>query len=279
MVFQKVEQNRTADAVIRQVEELILAGVLKPGDRLPAERELAKQFDVSRPILRDALHSLEQRHLIVARHGEGTFVADVMGCVFGDAIADLFRHHAKASADYIEFRREIDSVAAGLAAERATEADRTILTRIFEAMQAAHAADDFTEEATIDVEFHNAVGECTHNIVLMHVLRSCYRLLIDGVFYNRSRIYGYPGARDRLLEQHRRIYEAIMARNPDAARAAASAHMGFVDRAVRETERLGAWEEVAALRLSKMETAPRGRGEGRGTTARRDVRRRRGGGI
>jgi GntR family transcriptional repressor for pyruvate dehydrogenase complex len=75
---------------------------------------------------------------------------------------------------------------AEFAARRATEADKALLTRIVTAMKAAHQKDDFEEEAAIDVEFHSAIGECAHNIILLHTLRSCYRLLAEGVFYNRA---------------------------------------------------------------------------------------------
>ena len=78
-IFSRIEHSRTADEVVQQIESLILEGVLRVGDRLPGERELARQFDVSRPILRDALKVLEARGLLVTRHGGGTYVADVIG--------------------------------------------------------------------------------------------------------------------------------------------------------------------------------------------------------
>ncbi|HOV05137.1 MAG TPA: FadR/GntR family transcriptional regulator [Hyphomicrobiales bacterium] len=277
-MFRKIEQNRTADAVVRQIEELVLSGVLRSGERLPGERELARELDVSRPILRDALAALEAAGLVVSRRGEGTFVADVTGSVFSEAVVGLFHHHPKATADYLEFRREIESLAAGLAALRATEADRVMLTLVFERMLAAHERDDFTEEAAVDVEFHDLVGECTHNIVLMHTLRSCYRLLAEGVFYNRSRIWDHPGARDRLIEQHRRLYEAIMARDPAEARIAAAEHIAYVADTTREIEQRGAWQEISALRLARSgspEATPARRGSGRrkGTDGRRSAGR------
>ena len=76
-------------------------------------------------------------------------------------------------------------------------------------MEAAHGRGDFEEEAAIDVEFHNAIGECAHNIILLHTLRSCYRLLSDGVFHNRLLVFNLPGAREELLAQHRAIHAAV----------------------------------------------------------------------
>lgn len=251
MVFQKISHNRTADAVIDQIEQLILQGVVRPGDRLPSERELAKKVDVSRPILREAIKTLEERGLIVTRHGEGTFVADVIGTVFSDAVIELIRRHPPAIADYMEYRREMESIAAGYAAVRATEADKEIITRIFEAMQEAHEKEDFAREAELDVEFHQAIGESAHNIVLLHTLRSCYRLLNDGVFYNRMQLYRYPGSRDQLLAQHSEIYRAVMRGDREGAQAAVIAHIDYVENVIRDVMRNGLWQEVSSLRLQQ----------------------------
>lgn len=250
-IFTRIAHSRTADEVVQQIERLILEGVLGAGDRLPGERDLSARFDVSRPILRDALKALEARGLIESRHGGGTFVADVVGEVFAPPMAQLIRSHRKAASDYLEYRREIEAVAAELAARRATEADRALLTGIVARMKAAHAAADFEAEAEADLDLHNAVGECAHNIVLLHTLRSCYRLLADDVFYNRSLIYVLPGARDRLLEQHCAIRDAICAADPEAARTAARAHIDFVEQAAAEAERASEWQRVSRLRLQQ----------------------------
>ena len=248
-IFSRIDHGRTADEVVSQIEILILEGILRVGDKLPGERELAKQLEVSRPILRDALKMLEARELLVTRHGGGTFVADVIGQVFTKPVMELIAKHRKATMDYLEYRREIEGVAAEYATRRATAADKALLTQIIERMKEAHLKDDFAEEAAIDVEFHNTIGECAHNIILLHTLRSCYRLLSDGVFYNRALIYMLPGARDVLLQQHIAIYEAVMAGDPAAARRAAESHMTFVEQAMKEAERTGDWERVSRLRL------------------------------
>ncbi len=250
-IFSRIEHSRTADEVAQQIESLILEGVLRVGDRLPGERELSRQFDVSRPILRDALKALEARGLLVTRHGGGTHVADVIGQVFTKPVLDLFATHRKAAGDYLEYRREIEGVAADYAARRATADDLALLDRIVERMRAAHRADDFEEEAAIDVEFHHAVGECAHNIILLHTLRSCYRLLSDGVFQNRLLVFGVSGAREELLAQHLAIHEAVRRGDPLAARKAAMDHITYVEAAMGEAERTGDWQRVSRLRLKQ----------------------------
>jgi GntR family transcriptional repressor for pyruvate dehydrogenase complex len=248
-IFSRIEHSRTADDVVGQVEMLILEGVVRPGDRLPGERELARQFDVSRPIVRDALKDLEARGLVATRPGGGTHVANVIGEVFAPPVMDLIAQNRKAASDYLEYRREIEGVAAEFAARRATAEDRAMLGDIMRRMEKAHARGDFEDEVAIDVEFHNAVGECAHNIVLLHTLRSCYRMLSDGVFLSRTLIYSMPSAQDVLLAQHRAIHDAVAAGDPVAARAAARDHIDFVERAMNEAERSGEWQRVSRLRL------------------------------
>lgn len=250
-IFSRIDHSRTADEVVAQIEALILEGVLRPGDRLPGERDLARQFEVSRPILRDALKALETRGLLQTRHGGGTHVADVIGQVFSKPVMELISSHRKAAADYLEYRREIEGIAAEYAARRATPDDLALLDRIMARMDEAHRTGDFQHEADIDVEFHNAVGECAHNIILLHTLRSCYRLLSEGVFQNRLLVFTLPGARDELLAQHRAIHAAVKAANPAAARKAAMDHITYVERSMVEAERTGDWQRVSRLRLKQ----------------------------
>jgi len=254
MIFTEISHTRTADEVIHQIEELVLQGVLKPGDRIPGERALSKSLNVSRPVLRDALQKLEARGLLLTRQGEGSVVADVVGTVFQDPIVDLIRKHPKATSDYVEFRRQIEGITAEMAAIRATDADRELLTRLINTMTETHELQDFSAEAEVDTEFHQAIGECAHNIVLLHMLRSCYRLLEQGVFINRSRLYSHNGSRNALLAQHKAIYASIMARDPQAARKAAEAHMDFVAEAAKEVETVGEREAVSRLRLEQHST-------------------------
>ena len=134
---------------------------------------------------------------------------------------------------------------------RATEHDKALLADIMRRMEAAHADDDTREEAEIDIEFHNAICESAHNLLLMHALRSCYRVLANGVFFSRALVYGLPGARDELLKQHRAVHDAIMAGDAAAAKRAAEAHMEFVEKYSLEAERAKSREAVSRLRRAQ----------------------------
>lgn len=247
-IFSQINHVHTASEVCEQIENLILEGVLRVGDKLPSERDLSEQLNVSRPILRKALKDLENRELLTTRHGGGTFVADVIGDVFSKTMLELIAKHPKATADYLEYRREVEGIAAFYAARRATNDDRILLTDIIKRMEKAHKKKDYHEEAAIDVEFHQAICEAAHNVILLHTLRSCYRLLSNGAFFSRSLVYGFPGARTQLLEQHKAIYQAIMDGNPELAEKKAAAHMKFVENCKREAEKVDNWQNVSKLR-------------------------------
>ena len=247
-MFRPVNHQKTALAAVEQIEDLILKGVLRSGDRLPAERDLAEQMTVSRPVLRDALKLLEERQLIEARRGGGTFVADLIGPIFSDAIIQLIARHPSAKSDYFEFRKGIEGQAAALAANRAAPSDIQRLDDIIARMNAAHETGDLAAESRLDVDFHHAVGEAAHNVVMLHTLRSCYRLLENGVFYDRGRLYHHPTARVDLLAQHTAIAVAIRSGDAAAAQAAAERHIDYVRGTLAEAEDLDQREQLAGLR-------------------------------
>ena len=251
--FARIPHSRTSGEIVQQIELLILEGVLRDNERLPSERDLSRRFDVSRPILREALKELEGRGLLVSHHGGGTFVADVIGQVFSKPVIELIARHQKATQDYLEYRRELEGMTADLAARRATRFDKDMLTRIMEEMRTAHLSGSAEAGLKADVDLHNAIGECAHNIILLHTLRACYRLLSGGIFFNREVLFAAPGAGDRLLAQHEAIYEAIMAGAPEQARQAAQAHIDFIVTATRDAERSGEWARISRLRMQQRE--------------------------
>ncbi len=233
-VFEAIESLSVVDAVVSQIEELIVAGVLKSGQKLPSERELAEQLSVSRPKVRDAIKLLEDRGLLLVKHGDGTFVSALTGTALSPAMIDLFQSHPEAFGGYLEFRREVEGFAAYLASQRATEADRDIIRGIADAMSAAHKQADRSQELALDVKLHSAIVDATHNPMLVHVMASIYELMKRGILAGRGFQTSQGISRDRLLEQHLKIAEAILARDAEAASAAAEDHITFVENSFRE---------------------------------------------
>ncbi len=256
MPFQKIMPEKLANTVVRQIELLILRGILRPGERLPSERELAERLGVSRPSLRDAIAELQDKGLLTARAGSGVFVADVLGSAFSPALTKLFASHDEAVFDYVSFRRDIEALAADRAARLGTDSDLRVIQTIFDRMSEPHPRRNFDEEAQLDAQFHSAIIEAGHNVVMLHMMRSMFDLLREGVFYNRKVMFSQQTTRAALLDQHRAINDAIQARNPDAARAAVISHMDFVEQALRNHKKADANEAIAQQRLERTLQTP-----------------------
>lgn len=254
MPFLKVTPEKLSHSVVRQIEQLILRGILQPGERLPSERDMAEKLGVSRPSLRDAIADLAERGLLTSRAGSGVFVAEVLGSAFSPALIQLFATHDEAVFDYIAFRRDMEGMAAERAARLGSETDLRVIATIFQKMEAAHQKRDPTDEAQLDAEFHMAIIEASHNVIMLHMLRSMFDLLRQGVFYNRQVMFKNRMTREQLLDQHRAMNTAVQARDPAAARAAVEAHLNFVEQALVDQIRADKNETIARQRLEHEES-------------------------
>ena len=249
MPFEPVAQEKLSAGITRQIEDLILRGILRPGERLPSERELSERMDVSRPSLREALADLQERGLLSARAGAGVFVADVLGSAFSPALVTLFATHPVALFDTISFRRDMEGLAAFRAARHGTDTDLAVIDTVYKRMEAAHRKSDPAEEAQLDADFHLAIVEASHNIILLHMMRSMYDLLRQGVFYNRSVMFRQRLTRAELLDQHRAINAALQNRDGPAAQAAISTHLDYVEGALKSQQIADCNEGFARKRL------------------------------
>jgi GntR family transcriptional regulator, transcriptional repressor for pyruvate dehydrogenase complex len=243
--FQRIQSEKLASAVVRQIELLILRGILRPGERLPAERELAERLGVSRPSLREALHDLQEAGLLASRAGAGVYVADVLGSAFAPALVKLFATHDEALFDALAFRRDMEGLAAERAARLGSETDLAVIDAAFRKLEAAPPG----EAAERDADFHMAILDASHNVVLLHMMRSMYDLLAHGVFYNRQVVFARNTTRDVLLDQHREVNAALQARDGAAARRAIEAHLDYVAAAYRDQRKAEDNEAIARQRL------------------------------
>jgi len=249
MPFEKIQPEKLSQSVVRQIELLILRGILRPGERLPSERELSERFGVSRPSLREAIADLQEAGLLVSRANAGIFVAEVLGSSFSPALVKLFGSHDEAVFDYIDFRRDLEGLAAERAARLGSDTDLAVVDHIFQRMEAAHQKRNPTDEARLDADFHSAIIEASHNVVMLHMMRSMYDLLREGVFYNRQVMFRQRTTRSMLLDQHHAINTALQARDAEAARAAVEAHMDFVREALTDHLKAERNERIARQRL------------------------------
>lgn len=232
-VFEPIDHESVVEAVVGQIESMIVDGVLKDGARLPSERELAEALGVSRPKLREALQVLEDRDLVTVRHGDGTYIAELTGRAMSPAMLALYARHGEAFFDYLEYRREQEAFATRLAAERATRTDRERLAQIREELERSWAEEDADASLDADFRLHSAVADASHNTTLIHMMASVYDLTRRGIFYNRDLLKSMDGAGRKLLDQHLEIIDSILAADPGRGERAARAHIDFVEESVR----------------------------------------------
>ncbi|WP_282169924.1 FadR/GntR family transcriptional regulator [Ruegeria atlantica] len=249
MPFQKVQTEKLSIAVVRQIELLILRGILRPGERLPAERELAERLGVSRPSLRDAIADLQSQGLLTAKAGSGIYVAEVLGSAFSPALIRLFGSHDEAVFDYLSFRRDMEGLAAERAARLGSDSDLKVVQTIFAKMEAAHTSNATEDEAQLDAQFHMAIIEASHNVVMLHMMRSMFDLLRQGVFYNRQMMFQQQTTREAILDQHRAINTALQARDPAAARATVDMHLTYVEQCLWDGKKAERNEDIAKQKL------------------------------
>ena len=249
MPFQKVQPEKLSTSVVRQIEQLILRGILSPGERLPAERELAERLGVSRPSLREAIGELQERGLLTSKAGSGVFVGDVLGSAFSPALVQLFSSHDEALFDYLSFRRDMEGLAAERAARLGSDDDLKVIQTIFDKMKAAGNPAESEEAAKLDAQFHSAIMDASHNVVMLHMMWSMIDLLREGVFYNRKVMFQQYTSYEAILEQHEAINAALQARDPAAARAAVERHLDYVKQALMDHQRAERNADVARQRL------------------------------
>jgi GntR family transcriptional repressor for pyruvate dehydrogenase complex len=245
MPFQKVTADKLSQSVVDQVELLILRGILRPGTRLPSERDLSERMGVSRPSLREAIFVLEKNGLVSRRAGAGIFVCENLDSSFPPALTNLFSRHVEAVHDYIAFRRDMEGLAAERAAKYGSQTDLDVIDSVFQKMENAPEG----QGAALDIDFHMAIIDASHNVLMVHMMRAMYDLLKQGVFYSRSVVIRVTQSRDELLEQHRAINAALQARDPKAARTAIEAHMDFVAQSYSKLRKAEHNEDVARQRL------------------------------
>lgn len=238
MVFNQVRQRRLSDDIVERLEGMILEGTLTAGERLPAERQLAEQFGVSRPSLREAIQKLVAKGMLVSRQGGGNYVAQSMGSTFSDPLLQLLENNPEVERDLLEFRHTLEASCAYYAALRATEVDRKRLKAAFDALQDCYTRVDEVsraEEGAADASFHLAIAEASHNAVLLHTIRGLFDLLKRNVVTNIGGMYKQRSeTRDMLIAQHRDLYLAIVEGRAEDAREVSSRHILYVQEVLEE---------------------------------------------
>ena len=227
-----------ADQVKEQLLLLIQQQAWQAGTRLPAERQLAEQLGVSRSSLREAIQSLASQGVLQSRRGDGTFVRQRNTPFLLDGslkpLAALLAQDSHYRYDLLEARTALEASTAWNAALRATQVDKDRIQRCFDVMLKHQRSGSHEASGHADAQFHLAIAQASHNVVLLRVMHSLFELLHSSVTQSRSlfRLLNQQGI-EALTEQHQALMQAIVHGDAPAARNAIESHLAYVAHTVR----------------------------------------------
>ena len=225
--FTVVSRSTLPEEVANRLLALIRDQRLLPGSKLPAERSLAAMMDVSRPVVREALRALSLMRVVDIRQGAGTYVTSLEPRQLVAHLDFVFAKDSVALVQLLEARRVVEAGNARLAASRITERDLSALDGLVDSL--ARSIDDPDRFSELDIALHEAVCVAAGNFLLsqfMTIVSTLGRV-------SRERTGGLRAVREAALLDHRRIVDALRARDPDAAERAMQGHLDHVEQGLR----------------------------------------------
>jgi len=202
-----IKTKKIYEQIVDQIGILVAEGQLKPGDRLPSERELVERFQVSRASIREAISALEMMGLIEVRSGEGTYIRQVNIDSVVAPLAWMLFIEKDTDLELYEVRKILEVQAAGLAAERVQETEIKDMYEALEVMRLDLKIDRLGEEA--DHRFHFAIARATHNKMLIRLMNTISETMQKTLKSSRNKLYSDKDSPVRLYKEHDSIYEAI----------------------------------------------------------------------
>ncbi|MBS4023797.1 MAG: FadR family transcriptional regulator [Dethiobacter sp.] len=225
-MFKPIKQKRVYEEIVEQIRQLIAEGALKPGDRLISERELADRLQVSRASIREAFSALDMFGILESKPGEGTFIREVPQDSIIKPLALIFMLYKDSNFEVMEVRAILEGESAALAAKRSTAEDIEKIGGILDKMEQDVLSGSIGEVS--DAQFHLAIAEAADNKVLARLMNTVSDLIVETMRYSRQRMFLTPGNKEKLLSQHKEIFNAIKSREPDTARKVMINHLNFV---------------------------------------------------
>jgi GntR family transcriptional regulator, transcriptional repressor for pyruvate dehydrogenase complex len=229
-----IRTSRLYEQIVRQIEDSVLKGTLKPGDQLPAERELAQQLGVSRTAVREAVKALREKGLVEAYSGRGTFITDGTSNAARQSFDLMVKlGQQESSAHLVDLRLLLEPGIAALAAERIEQEHLAAVRDAVAVME--RSLKDPAAYVEADLGFHLALAKAVGNPLILSLIDSIVGLLRE----QRIKVFNAEGGPQRGQLFHKRILEALEQRNPAMARAAMSEHLEQVrqDSQVKENSR------------------------------------------
>lgn len=219
MEFKEITHVRLYESVIEQIMDLIENNELKPGDKLPSERELAENLSISRGSLREAFRVLESRGLIKSKPGGGRFIREIRDNGFTNTENIILSLKKSSILELLEAREMFEVKIAEIVAQRATFEDIELIEKALSRMNKVEISDDNKTES--DTDFHLAIARASHNFVFINIIK----LHLDLLKETRERTQQIPGRREERWREHQAILQAIKEHNSKKAGKAMLKHL------------------------------------------------------
>jgi GntR family transcriptional repressor for pyruvate dehydrogenase complex len=226
--YQRIQSGRLYEQIVEQIEERILSGDLKPGDRLPTESELADQFGVSRTAVREAMKVLRHKGLADSHPGRGTFVADDTHLAMRHSLDLMVKIEKDGIENLVEVREILEPAIAALAAIRREEKHLAEMETAISLMD--NASSDAEIYNQIDLNFHRTLAQATGNKLIL----ALFDTIIDPLREQMRLTFSRQGKATHSKKFHIRLLEAIREQDANKAREAMEAHL----KQIRESAQL-----------------------------------------
>ena len=250
-VKKTIKQPKLSDVIQEQLETMILEGSLLPGEKLLPERELAKQFDVSRPSLREAIQKLEAKKLVVRKQGGGTFVSNTILSGLSDPLFELISQSNESQFDLLEFRHGIEGMAAYYAAMRGTQSDFDEIQKKHDNIGNIQLENDLRLEARTVYDFYLAICAASHNTIILHLARSMASVLVDSIEQNLTLMAKRPDIFSQITDYRNKLLEAILSGKPQRAWGASHSHLAFIEEVLLKMTQENSRVERSMRRMQK----------------------------
>jgi len=231
-IYSQISSHTIPEEIVQQIKSLIKDGKLQPGEKLPQERALADLLGVGRSSLREAINILETLGFVEVKKREGIFISTVSSTIMFDPIKQILEEDRGKLYELYELRKDIELASIYMAAKLRSKEDlvriEKPLIRMIEDSKESHFS------LSDDVEFHLAVAQATHNWLRVHILKNILDLVADYMDLIVQKLIEEKTGVFIVLDQHKKIYQAIQKRNQESARVLMNEHLTWVEEKWKE---------------------------------------------
>lgn len=232
MAYKTIQTKKIYEEVTDSLLSMLRNGEFKPGDKLDSVEQMAKNFNVGRSAIREALSGLRALGVVEMRQGEGTYITQFDASKFSMPVEAALLMKREDIKELSEVRKILEVGAAGSAAVNYLTQDLQAVENALEMMEEAECHGELGEKA--DLEFHLAIANATHNRMLINLMSSVSELMVESMRETRYLLLYSENRMTSLLEEHQLIYRAIKERKPEKAQSYMLNHLIGVEKVLNK---------------------------------------------